>query len=133
MHKTDRNNKNILVIQDYFSKWTEAPPMPDMLATTLAKMFINHLFTNLEPLTLSLHCDKGKNFDSNLLSEICQLLGIKEIRLVRTMHPQSDNEMEHFNRTVLCCRLILYMLCKIHPNYFFSNCIYYKPLICLCN
>eukprot|EP00731_Ephydatia_muelleri_P026442 Em0018g542a len=41
----------------------------------------------------------GKNFESALIKEICQLLGVKKTRT--THHPQSDGLMERFNRTVL--------------------------------
>ena len=38
---TPCSNKYILVIGDYFTKWTEAFPMSDMKAGTVAKLFVN--------------------------------------------------------------------------------------------
>ena len=38
---TARNNKYILVVGDYFSKWKEAYPMPNMEATTIANLLVN--------------------------------------------------------------------------------------------
>ena len=37
--ETDRGHKYVLVIADYFTKWTEALPMPDMEARTVANLF----------------------------------------------------------------------------------------------
>ncbi|KAL5517079.1 hypothetical protein EMCRGX_G002548 [Ephydatia muelleri] len=48
----------------------------------------------------SLHTDLGKNFESALIKEICQLLGVKMTRTT-PYHPQSDGLVERFNRTVL--------------------------------
>ena len=40
---TPCSNKYILVIGDYFIKWTEAFPMSDMEAGTVAKLFVYSL------------------------------------------------------------------------------------------
>ncbi|KFD59120.1 hypothetical protein M514_14396, partial [Trichuris suis] len=34
-------NRYILVVQDYFSKWIEAVPIPDQKATTIVKQLIS--------------------------------------------------------------------------------------------
>ena len=36
-----RGNKYVLVVGDYFTKWTEAYPMPDLEATTVARLLVN--------------------------------------------------------------------------------------------
>ena len=36
---THQNNKFILVIGNYFTKWTEAYPIPNMEASMVAKVF----------------------------------------------------------------------------------------------
>ena len=39
--ETSRGNKYILVIADYFSKWSEAYPIPNMEAITVVKCLVN--------------------------------------------------------------------------------------------
>ena len=43
---------------------------------------------------------QGKNFESNLVKEICRLLGIVKTQTT-PYHPQSDGMIEMFNRTLL--------------------------------
>ena len=47
-----------------------------------------------------LHTDQGRNFESALLKEVCQLLGVVKTRTT-PYHPQSDGLVERFNRTLL--------------------------------
>ena len=72
---TERHNKYVLVISDYFTKWAEALPLPNMEAETVAKEFIHH-FVCLYGAPSYLHTDQGRNFDSKLIKEMCRLLGI---------------------------------------------------------
>ena len=96
---TARGNKYILVVGEYFTKWTEAYPMPDVEARTIARYFVNEFICRFgvpEPL----HTDQGRNFESTLIREICKLLGIQKTRTT-PYHPQSDGMIERFNRTLL--------------------------------
>ncbi|KAL5486349.1 hypothetical protein EMCRGX_G018815 [Ephydatia muelleri] len=70
---TARENKYVLVVGDYFTKWVEAYPMPNMEAKTVAELFVNHFIARFGVPDV-LHMDQGRNFESTLLKETCLLL-----------------------------------------------------------
>ena len=47
-----------------------------------------------------LHSDQGRQFESQLIQEVCKLLHITKTRTT-SYHPQSDGLVEQFNRTIL--------------------------------
>ena len=73
---TDDNNRYILVIGDYFTKWIDAFPIPDHEATTVAEILVQR-FVTLFGVPQQLHSDQGTNFESNVFKEMCRLIGIE--------------------------------------------------------
>ena len=47
-----------------------------------------------------IHSDKGANFKSNVMKQLCQLLGMKKTRTT-AYHPQSDGLVERMNKTLM--------------------------------
>ena len=43
--ETTRGNKYVLVVADYFTKWTEAYAIPNMEASTVPRVFVNEFVT----------------------------------------------------------------------------------------
>ena len=86
------------VVGDYFTKWMEAYALPDQEATTVAQKLVNELFCRFS-VPEQLHSDWGKQFESKLISTICQLLQVKKSRTT-PYHPQPNSLVERFNRTL---------------------------------
>uniref|UniRef100_A0A8C0XU21 Integrase catalytic domain-containing protein n=1 Tax=Cyprinus carpio carpio TaxID=630221 RepID=A0A8C0XU21_CYPCA len=96
--ETPKENKYIVVIGDYFSRWTEAFPLPNQEAETVAKLLVEQWVCRFGAPRI-IHTDQGRNFESRLFKEVCQLLNIYKTR-TSPYHPQSDGMVERFNRTL---------------------------------
>ena len=70
--------------------------MPNMEAGTVAEILVHHFVSHFGVPDI-LHTNQGRNFESSLLKEVCQLLGIVKTRTT-PYHPQSDGLVERFNR-----------------------------------
>ena len=102
--KTKPQNGNapkryLMVIGDYFTKWTEAIPLENIEAKTVARALIDQFITRFG-VPLFIHTDQGASFESKLFQEICQIMGIKKTRTTKA-RPQSDGMIERANRTIL--------------------------------
>ncbi|KAJ8952343.1 hypothetical protein NQ318_017237 [Aromia moschata] len=95
---TDRGNKYLMVVMDYFSKWPEAVPLPNQEAETVAEAFIENVIAR-HGVPLELHSDQGRNFESELWQEVMKIMGIKKTRTT-ALHPQSNGMVERHNRTI---------------------------------
>lgn len=96
--ETPRGNRYILVVSDYFSKWVEAYSMPDQTTETVTGIFVREWIARYGCPTY-LHTDNGANLESAIMKSVCELLGIVKTHTV-SRHPQSDGQVERFNRTV---------------------------------
>ena len=47
-----------------------------------------------------LHSDQGTNFESKVFAEVCRLFDIEKT-CTTLLHPQSDGQVERFNRTLI--------------------------------
>jgi transposase InsO family protein len=95
--KSDNGNKYVLVVMDYFSKWPEAYPLPNQETRTIADAVVQNWISRYG-VPMEVNTDQGRNFESVVFQELCQLLGINKTRTT-PLHPQSDGMVERFNRT----------------------------------
>jgi len=96
---TERGNKYLLVLTDYYTKWAEALPVTSQNAEIVADVLLEQVFSRFGA-PAELHSDQGKNFDSVLVKRVCERLGIYKTRTTR-YRPQSDGQTERLNRTLL--------------------------------
>lgn len=96
---SNRGNKYILVVADYFTRWVEAFALPDQEALTIAKVIVSEWVCRFGT-PYYLHSDQGRNFEAKLIADICKLLGIAKTR-TSPYHPASDGLVERMNRTIL--------------------------------
>ena len=95
---TERGNRFIIVVGDYFTKWMEAYPRKDHKAETIATALLEG-FIGRFGIPCTIHTDQGRDFESKLFKELCKLLDIEKTRTT-PWHPQSDGMVERFNRTL---------------------------------
>ena len=95
---TVRGNKYIIVVGDYFTKWTECYPVPDHTAKTVATKLVDEFVARFG-VPLEVHSDQGREFESEVYTEMCSILGLRKTRTT-PYHPRSDGMIERFNRTI---------------------------------
>jgi transposase InsO family protein len=96
--ESNRGHKYILIIADYFTRWTEAYPMPNQEAVTVARLLMEEFVCRFG-VPRQVHSDQGRQFESGVFQELCRLLRIDKTRTT-PYHPQSDGLVERFNKTV---------------------------------
>ena len=96
--QTKSGNKYVVVIGDYFTKWSEAYAIPNQEAKTVAKA-IAERWACTWGAPRFLHSDQGRNFESDLFKRVMDLLGVKKTRTT-ALHAQGNGMIERFNRTL---------------------------------
>ena len=96
---TRDGNRYIWVAGDYFSKWFEAYALPDEKTQTVATKFVGE-FVCRYGIPRTLHTDQGRNFESNTIRKVCEILGIEKTRTT-PYNAKYDGTVEHFNRTLV--------------------------------
>ena len=94
--------EQVLVMTDCFTKYALAVPCKDQTAPVVAKVLREQWFSHYG-VPVQIHSDQGRNFESNLVKELCRLYGVKKTR-TSPYHPQGNGQTERYNRTL--CSLI---------------------------
>ena len=92
-------NCYVIVFLDYLTKWVEAFPVSDQKAETIARLLVENIVCR-HGVPEELLSDRGPNFLSEIIQEICKLLGVRKIN-TSGYHPQCDGLVEKFNSTLI--------------------------------
>ena len=98
MEPASDGRENVLVLTDIFSKFTQAIPTKDQKATTVAKVLLKDWFFKLG-IPRRIHSDQGKNFESNIVKELCDMYHVAKSRTT-PYHPEGNGQVERYNRTM---------------------------------
>ena len=91
--------ENILVITDHFTRYALAIPTRNQLAKTTAQALFDHFIVHYS-FPERLHSDRGQNFESRVIQELCKISGLKKSRTT-PYHPMGNGMVEKFNSTLL--------------------------------
>ena len=88
----------MLVVVDSFIKWIEAYPVPDIEAKTIAEKLVLE-FISPFGVPLQIESDRGKQFNCELFSAICELLEIDH-KMSTPFHPHGNSRVERMVKVV---------------------------------
>lgn len=91
-------NKYVIVLVDSFSKWIEAYPIPNIEAKTVAEKVVME-FVSRFGVPHTIKSDRGRQFECELFSEMCQLLEV-EHKMSTPFHPQGNSRCERMVKVV---------------------------------
>ena len=90
--------KNVLVMTDHFTRYALVVVTKDQTAKTVVKVLYKH-FIAIFGVPTKLLSDRGANFTSALVEELCSAFGIQKCR-TKAYHTQCNGQVEHFHQTL---------------------------------
>ena len=85
---------------DHFTRYALAVVTKDQMAKTVAKVFYER-FIAVFGVPAKLLSDRGANFTSALVEELCSAFGIQKCRTT-AYHAQCNGQVERFHQTLFC-------------------------------
>ncbi len=99
LHRTERGNEYIVVMQDHFTKWIEGAAVPTKEAMIVADVVVDEWIYK-RGMLLNLHSDRGTGFTAAMHRCMCDLLRVH--RTYSTAYnPQLNGVVERCNCTIL--------------------------------
>ena len=110
---SNKGNKYLLVATDYLTKWPEAMALPDQTASTIAQAYLD-LIVCRHGAPETLITDRGRNFTSKLMAELCKLTQTNKV-FTTSFHPQTDGLCEKLNGTLV--QILSFMVSQNQRNW----------------
>ena len=95
----DKEPVNILVITDHFSRLAYAARTYTQTAQVVARVLDERFFAYYG-WPDSIITDQGAAFESKLMREFCEMIGVKKLR-TSIYHPEGNGQCERFNQTLI--------------------------------
>ena len=92
------NIKNVLVITDHFTRYALAYPSKTQTAQATARILWDNFICHYG-FPGKFISDQGRNFESDLIKELCKIAGVKKLHTT-PYHPQGNGQCERFNSTL---------------------------------
>ena len=90
---------NILVFTDHFTRFSQPFVTPNQTAAVKAKTLWEHYFVYYW-IPENILSDQGRNFESDLIRELCHITGVKKLRTT-PYSSQTNGQREKFNSTLI--------------------------------
>ena len=91
--------ETILVITDHFTRYAQALPSKNQTAKTTARLLFDNFICHYG-FPARLHSDQGRNFESQVIKELCSISNIEKSRTT-PYHLMGNGMPERFNQTLL--------------------------------
>ena len=92
------NIENVLVITDHFTRYALAYPSKTQTAQATARILLDNFICHYG-FPEKFISDQGRNFESDLIKELCKIAGVKKVHTT-PYHPQGNGQCERFNSTL---------------------------------
>ena len=92
------NIENVLVITDHFTRYALAYPSKTQTAQATARILWDNFICHYGFPEMFIS-DQGRNFESDLIKELCKIAGVKKLHTT-PYHPQGNGQCERFNSTL---------------------------------
>ena len=92
------NIENVLVITDHFTRYALAYPSKTQTAQATARILWDNFICHYG-FPEKFISDQGRNFESDLIKELCKIAGVKKLHTT-PYHPQGNGQCEGFNSTL---------------------------------
>jgi len=97
--ETTKGNKVLVVFIDHFTKWSEAFAVPNQEAKTIARLLVTEIISRYS-IPKELLSDRGTNFLSKIVAEVCELFKIKKLATT-AYNPKCNGGVERHHRVIM--------------------------------